>query len=722
MLRRAIIGIAAVVALLIAGALALVAFVDVNRFKPQIEQTARQQLHRRLAIEGDLSLAVFPRIALRLPRTTLFDRDGRQTLLALDSARVGVALLPLLRGRVEVDRIRVEGLKAQIRRAADGSTNIDDLLQRDRPAPAERKAAESTPRAVVIGGIEVVDAEVALIEPARVTTLTKLALETGRIAPGAPLSISASTRFSLSPSKVDGEARLKAELTLDPAARAYGAKDVEVEIKGRLDRDDVELKLTSPRLQMTADSLRGDPIALALKRGGSQPAEVKLNVASFGGTAKSATIDRIDLAASLQQGARRITADLAGPAQLSVDAQTLTLPKLAGAIAIDDPAFAAKSLKMALTAALALDARRQALDLRADAKLDATALAAKIGVEDFSKPRIAFDLHADQLDLDRYLTPAQAGKPGAAAPAQAGKPAATAPAQIDLSGLRALKASGQIGIAQLQARGIRASDVQITAKVAGGRADIAPISARLYGGTLNGAARAGADGNRVGIDAALANVALGPLLKDALQKVPIEGRGNVNLALATAGATADAMKRALGGSAKLQIRDGAVHGIDIARRLREVHALIGGASQAHPASTAEKTDFSELNVSFALRDGVASSDDLDLKSPLLRVNGAGKIDLGQSRIDYIARVAVVGTLTGQDGRALAELRGVTIPVRLAGPFDQLSYNIDWGGVAREALKSKLSDELKKRVAPRADEPRKTTEERARDALKGLLGR
>lgn len=722
MLRRVLIGIAAVVALVIAGAIALVAFVDVNRFKPQIEQTAQQELHRRLAIEGDLSLAVFPRIALRLPRTTLFDRDGKQALLALDSARVSVALLPLLRGRVEVDRIRVEGLKARIRRAADGSTNIDDLLQRDRQAPAEEKAAES-PREFVIAGIELVDAEISVVEPAGATTLTKLDLETGRIAPGAPLPIKASTRFSLPQSKIEGEARLKAELSFDPPARAYGAKGVDVEIKGRLDRDDVELKLASPRLQLTAESLRSEPIALTLKRGGGQPADVKLDIGSFSGTAKSATVDRIELAANLQQGARRISANLAGPAQLSVDAQTLALPKLAGTVGIDDPALAAKSIRMALTAALALDARKQALDLRADAKLDATTLAAKIGVEDFSKPRIAFDLRADQLDLDRYLAPAPAGKP-AAAPAQTtGKPStAAAPAQIDLSGLRALNASGQIVIGQLQARGIKAADVRITAKVAGGRADIAPISARLYGGTLNGAARAAAEGNRVGIDATLANVALGPLLKDALQKDPIEGRGNVNLALATAGTTTDAMKRALGGNAKLQIRDGAVRGIDIARRLREARALIGGATEARKADTAEKTDFSELNVSFAIRDGVASSDDLDLKSPLLRVGGAGKIDLAGSRIDYTARVAVVGTLTGQDGRALSELRGVTIPVRLAGPFDQLSYNIDWGGVAREALKSKLADELKKRVGPQADEPRKKLEERARDALKGLLGR
>ena len=164
------------------------------------------------------------------------------------------------------------------------------------------------------------------------------------------------------------------------------------------------------------------------------------------------------------------------------------------------------------------------------------------------------------------------------------------------------------------------------------------------------------------------------------------------------------MKRGLDGSAALRIRDGAVRGIDIARKLRDARALVlGGRSDTHKANTAEKTDFSELAVSFAIKDGVATSDDLDLRSALLRVGGAGRIDIGAGTIDYTARVATTG--------ALAELRGVTVPVRLSGPFDQLTYTIDWGGVAREAVKSRLVDDQRKNIG-----------QRARDALKGLLGR
>ncbi len=695
MLRKILIGVFAVVALVIAGAVALLAFFDVNRFKPQIEQAAQERLHRRLAIDGDLSLSVFPRLAVRLPRTTLYEHDGKGTLLSLDSARVGVALLPLLSGRVEVDRIRIDGLSAQVRRAADGSSSIDDLLRTGKATGAEAKTGETKPIAFDIGGIELVDAELRLIGPAGTTTLSKLSLKTGRIAPGVRLPVTASTQFAL-PSKTAGEARLAAAFDFDPPLRAYSAEGVALEVKGRIGNDEVEARLTAPKLKINGNSIRGDAIALTAKRGGADAADVKLAVAAFEGSVKALRIDRIDVAANLRQGERRVAATLASPANASLDAQTFAARKLAGTVTIDDPALSMKSLKLAIDGALALDARKQSVDLRADTRFDDTTLNAKVSVDGFSRPRIGFDLKADRFDLDRYAPPAAEREKAAAS--------GGAPAKIDLAALRTLDAAGQIAIGELKARGLKASGVRIGVNAANGRADIAPIAAQLYGGTLNGSARAAAEGNRVGLDATLAGVSIGPLLKDVLKKEPLEGRGSVRLALATGGATVDALKRGLDGSASLRIRDGAVRGIDIVRKLRDARALIlGGKSDAQKADTADKTDFSELNISFAIKDGVATSDDLDLKSPLLRAGGAGRIDLGAGAIDYTARVATTG--------ALAELRGVTVPVRLSGPFDQLTYNIDWGGVAREAVKSRL-----------IDDQRKNLEQRARDALKGLLGR
>ena len=86
-------------------------------------------------------------------------------------------------------------------------------------------------------------------------------------------------------------------------------------------------------------------------------------------------------------------------------------------------------------------------------------------------------------------------------------------------------------------------------------------------------------------------------------------------------------------------------------------------------------------------------------------------------MDYVARVSVVGTLKGQDGRNLDQLRGATVPVRVSGPFEKLSYGIDFGGIAQEALKARLNEQLQRQLGggaqstPQSGSPR--TSPRAR---------
>ena len=83
-----------------------------------------------------------------------------------------------------------------------------------------------------------------------------------------------------------------------------------------------------------------------------------------------------------------------------------------------------------------------------------------------------------------------------------------------------------------------------------------------------------------------------------------------------------------------------------------------------------------------------------MRSPFLRGGGAGEFDIGRGRIDYTARLTVTGAPTGQDGADLAALRGVTVPVRLSGPFDAIEWNIQWSAVAAAAVEFRLKDKLR----------------------------
>src|SRR5438034_974849 len=106
---------------------------------------------------------------------------------------------------------------------------------------------------------------------------------------------------------------------------------------------------------------------------------------------------------------------------------------------------------------------------------------------------------------------------------------------------------------------------------------------------------------------------------------------------------------------------------------------------------ANRIALKETLSNFSIKNGVAHNEDLDVKSPLLRIGGSGDIDIGRSAINYVVRASVVGTTS------------LTVPVKLAGPLDAMKYEVDYRAVAGDLAKSKVGDKV-------------------RDRLKGLLGR
>jgi len=94
---------------------------------------------------------------------------------------------------------------------------------------------------------------------------------------------------------------------------------------------------------------------------------------------------------------------------------------------------------------------------------------------------------------------------------------------------------------------------------------------------------------------------------------------------------------------------------------------------------------------------VARNDDLDVKAPLVRLGGAGDIDIGNSQLNYIARATVVATSKGQGGADLDHLAGLTVPVKLTGPFDAPKYEIDYRSLATDAVKAKAKEKLQDKL-------------------------
>jgi AsmA protein len=273
-------------------------------------------------------------------------------------------------------------------------------------------------------------------------------------------------------------------------------------------------------------------------------------------------------------------------------------------------------------------------------------------------------------------------------------------------------------VGALQVSGLKLSQLNATIKLSGGRLDVAPLSMNLYEGTANGALSVNAAGNAVSLKQTLAGVRINPLMQDLLHKDLLEGRGNVVLDVQTQGPHVLAMKKALSGSAAVSLKDGAVKGINLAQSLRDLKSKLGQADSTQQAKAGEKTDFSELSASFKIASGVAHNEDLAMKSPFIRLSGAGDIDVGLGQMNYLAKATVVGSAEGQGGQDLSQLKGLTVPVRVSGPFEKLSYKLEFGSMVSDVAKAKV-EEKKEEIKTQI---KNQVEDKAKDLLKGILGK
>jgi AsmA protein len=338
------------------------------------------------------------------------------------------------------------------------------------------------------------------------------------------------------------------------------------------------------------------------------------------------------------------------------------------------------------------------------AHLDETTLNGELKVQSFDAPAITFALLLDQIDIDRYLPPATGQEGGAegasgdkAAGSSGGKGAGKSSPQsgeLPLEPLRNLNLNGELRMAQLKAFNLRSRDVLIQIRARDGVLDISPLTAKLYEGAIDVDLKLDArkDTPRFTVKESLTGVQAGPLLKDLTGDDPLLGTANVKADLNTAGSNVDEILNALKGTAEFSFKEGAINGVNIAALIREAQATLKG-QPAPKQEQPNQTDFALMQGTATVTNGLVKNDDLILQSPLLRITGAGEVNLPKEAVDYMLTTKFVGSLEGQGGKGYQELEGLSVPVHVGGTFSKLTYAPDLGAVAKDAAKA----EVEKRV-------------------------
>lgn len=331
-------------------------------------------------------------------------------------------------------------------------------------------------------------------------------------------------------------------------------------------------------------------------------------------------------------------------------------------------------------------------------KLDQSTFTGNVGVSSFESKAAEFALKLDGIDADRYLPTPAPVKEGPLTPEE--KVAANA-TELPVDALDGFTAVGTIDIGKLKISNVSMANVQFRLNAVKGQQKEIGLGAQLYGGSIASTTRITPGATPRYVESLkLTSISAGPLLKDFTGKESMTGEGNFALDVTSSGKTVGAVKQGLNGDLSFSFLNGAVKGFNLGQILRKGDALLKGQQFSDTAPV--QTDFTELSAAAKITNGVLQSDALNAKSPLFRVDGAGKVNLVTETIDYTAKPTIVNTASGQGGKDMPDLAGIVIPIKVSGTFDKPKYSLD----IKAALQQKATEGIRQQlVGDKADKLR-----------------
>ena len=276
------------------------------------------------------------------------------------------------------------------------------------------------------------------------------------------------------------------------------------------------------------------------------------------------------------------------------------------------------------------------------------------------KPAVKLNLDLQRIDI----AVANAGVSANAAP-QAGLDQPWSDKPIDLNWLNYLDAEMQITAADLRVDRFRLAPASVGVVLANGVLTTGLVRTGIYGGQIQGTLVVDASqpepSHALRVD--LTGVKALPLLSDIASFDGIDGSMQAKIDARGRGSNPRAIISTLYGAVDLSVQDGELRSVNIAKMIRFVAA---GTLSGWQENKAEKTDLTQLSAFFRLEGGKASTDNLRLLGPLVRVTGAGTADLAAKTLSFRVEPKLVLSLEGQGGAS--DPIGIGVPVLVQGPW------------------------------------------------------
>jgi AsmA protein len=474
-----------------------------NDYKQRVIDLVQQKKERTLKLDGDIKLAFWPKIGADLGKISLSEHKNSKEFASVNSVKVSLALLPLLKKELVVDTVYIDGAQANIVKYKDGTTNFDDLMSKDE---------ESQDIKFDIDGVNVTNSAVSYSDEGTGSryNISKFNLKSGHIALAEPVDLTADFTINSNQPEIAANAKVKGNFLADPASKHFVAKGLDAAVKGDLlggknvdlmISGDVDAKsesreflvdsfklvgsgqfndaklsidLSAPKLNTQKDEVTSKKAAVTMiQEKAGETFKANLELADIKGSPKALESSGITGDISAIQGKRTVTGKFSSPFSGNLETLIFDLPKLVGVIDIKDTSLPNGGMKGSFNLAAHADIKNELANSKFVFNIDETKLNGDVAVASFIKPSIKFNLNADRLNFNKLL-------------AKSGQPDKPSSKPADLSAMKTMLLDGKVNVGSIQYDKYQISGLNVGIKADGEKLTLSGLDVKVDDSQIKG--------------------------------------------------------------------------------------------------------------------------------------------------------------------------------------------------------------------------------------------
>jgi AsmA protein len=699
---KILIGIGVVMLLLIILIVALPFLIDLNRYQDRYRPLIEEALNRKVELK-DIRLTLWPRIGARIGGFIVQDDPAFRTgpFASLSSLDVGVKLLPLLGGKVDVEEITLRNAVITVLKNAQGQLNLSTLGAKPQ-VPSPKPEVPVQPAGSPLQALALFAVERVSIDGGKLTYRDESTTKPTEYTVNDLEFLLTSVHLGESPSVYVGATvqpynlPLRLDGTFGPLVETLDLKSFTFNLALGKIAFSLKGRALGGNLDATIAALQIDTADLPIKLPLTKPVQIK------------------DLHLTLH-APYPIPPDM--PATNQVDVTDLGLTLVMGGSAINVKGTAAKGVAN-LTAA--------------SAGINSSDLPLAIPL---AKPIELKDLH---VSLRAKYPPKEGSSPLELAEVpDLGLIIAMGSSRIDVKGsvqgglAKITASSGLVNTADLPLtlplrKPVEMKDLQATAEMKGHDARLHNLSLQLFGGVVHtqGTLGLGTTTPPFSGTLSLQGLQIGPALQAVgSDHISMSGIAGAELAVSGQGFAHPDLVKSLAGTGRAAVKDGKIDGINLLQEAATLLKVVGLS-----LDNVKATAFSTVQSEFAIKQGLIAVQRLLMDSHDFQATGGGTIGLDHSlnlKLNLNLSQAVSQKLAAGSPIARIALNGgrLSLPLLITGSTQTPSYGLDTkmfaGKVqdqAKQKVKGAIGDLLKGSTKP------EDLKQQGKDLLKGLLGR